>query len=152
MFSAFTSSVTIGCTCGSSCSHVCFETSWCVTCYSCFLRLLITTFDIFWNQQVLGKPLIFFNINISKWPLPIVRSLYKTFFIDWVPNLFQKNYTNLALFPNSCKLNQETTWILKNTKTTSKKWYKLEFQVWLFFKHDLLKLLYPSRNYKHDCF
>jgi hypothetical protein len=53
MFGAFANSFPIGCTCYSFCSCPSFETSWCLTYSNYFLRLLVTTFDIFWTQHVL---------------------------------------------------------------------------------------------------
>jgi len=60
MFGAFTSSSPISCTCCSSCFYACSWTGWCLTCSNCFLRLLVTTLNIFQNEQVLGKPLHYF--------------------------------------------------------------------------------------------
>jgi hypothetical protein len=60
MVGAFIGSFPIGCTCCSSYSCASFGTSWCVTCFSNFLRLLMTTIDILWNHQVLGKHLHYF--------------------------------------------------------------------------------------------
>jgi len=60
MFDAFASLFLVGCTCCSFCFCACFWTCWCMTCSIYFLRLAVTTLDIFWNQQVLGKPLHYF--------------------------------------------------------------------------------------------
>jgi hypothetical protein len=89
MFGAFIGSSPIGFTCYSSCSCACSWTCWCLTYFSCFLRLLVTILDFFWNQQVLGKPLhCFWTIDFNffiEWPLSAIRSLYETSFINWVP-------------------------------------------------------------------
>jgi hypothetical protein len=60
VFGAFIGSFPIGYTCCSYCSCVGSELGWCMTHSNCFLRLLIIALDIFWNQQVLGKPLHYF--------------------------------------------------------------------------------------------
>jgi hypothetical protein len=45
VFGAFTCLFPISCTCYSSCFYSSFGISLSVTCFSCFLRLLVTTFD-----------------------------------------------------------------------------------------------------------
>jgi len=101
MFGAFIGSSLIGCTCRSSCFCACSWTSWCLTYSNYFLRLLVTTLDIFWNQQVLGKPLHYFwtiDFFFSEWPFPTIRNFYKTSFINWAPIYLQNVYTNFILF------------------------------------------------------
>ncbi len=60
MFGAFIGSFLASCTYYSLCICADFNIGWYVTYSNYFLRLLMITFDISWNQQVLGNPLHYF--------------------------------------------------------------------------------------------
>jgi hypothetical protein len=60
MFGAFIGSFLASCTYSSFCICADFNIGWCVTYSNYFLRLIMITFDISWNQQVLGNPLHYF--------------------------------------------------------------------------------------------
>ncbi len=60
VFGAFTCSFPMGYICCSFRYCASFETSWCMAYFSYFLRILMTTLDIFRNQHVLEKPLHYF--------------------------------------------------------------------------------------------